>query len=266
MRLFLNLVILITILGVSSCVSQKQMEENVAKIIKNNPKILTDAIKAKPVEFMEALQAAAKDARGAMAKKKQDEEQKKLAESFDKPLVAKIRSDESIRGTKGAPLTLIEYSDFQCPFCSRAYTNTVKPILEKYKGKIQFVYKHLPLSFHDKAMIASQYYEAIRLQSAKKAFAFHDSLYNNQSKLQKGEKFLKSIAKKAGANMRRLAKDLNSSAVMNRIKEDQAEAQKFGMQGTPGFLLNGVPVRGAYPVSYFEGIIEKLKAKGKVNL
>ena len=66
--------------------------------------------------------------------------------------------------------------------------------------------------------------------------------------------------------MNKLAKDIKSDEVMNRIKQDQAEAAKFGFQGTPGFLLNGVPVKGAYPVSHFEGIVQELKKRGKVNL
>ena len=59
---------------------------------------------------------------------------------------------------------------------------------------------------------------------------------------------------------------MKSDAVINRIKQDQAEAAKFGFQGTPGFLLNGVPVKGAYPVTHFEGIVEELKKRGKIKM
>src|SRR5690606_24383889 len=130
-------------------------------------------------------------------------------------------------------IQIVEYSDFECPYCSRGY-QTVKQLLKDYEGKIEFVYKHLPLSFHPQAMIASQYYEAIRLQSEDKAIKFHDEIFENQTKLRQGETFLKSIAKKVGANMTKLAKDINSDEVKNRIKEDEAEAAKFGFQGTPG--------------------------------
>lgn len=249
----------------TGCVSEGQLKEKMEKIIKENPKMLTDAIKASPVEFMEALQEAAKSAREDMAKKREGDEKKRFDESFQKPLEPVIRADESIRGTKGAPLILVEYSDFQCPFCTRGF-ETVRKLLDTYKGKIQFVYKHLPLSFHDKAMISAQYYEAIRLQDEKKAFDFHDELFANQAKLSKGQPFLDSIAKKLGVDMKKLSADINSSAVTERIKQDQEEAAKFGMQGTPGFLLNGIPVRGAYPPEHFEEIVNKLKELGKVNI
>ena len=169
-----------------------------------------------------------KSAQKELAKRKEADEQKKLEETFENPLVPEIRKDESIRGTKGAPITLVEYSDFECPFCTRGF-NTVRALLKKYDGKIQFIYKHLPLSFHANAVPAAQYYEAIRLQDEKKAFDFHDAIFDNQRKLKAGESFLKATAKKAGANMARLAKDINSKKVMDRIDQDQKEAAKFGM-------------------------------------
>jgi protein-disulfide isomerase len=256
---------LVSMAFLSSCTSDGKMKEQMAKLLKDDPKILAEAIEKHPVEILEALQKAAKTAQEEMGKRREDEEKKKLEESFDKPLMAKIRADESIRGPKEAPITLVEYSDFECPFCSRGY-DTVVNLLKKYEGKIRFVYKHLPLSFHDKAMISAQYYEAIRLQDEKKAFAFHDEIFKNQKKLQNGKAFLDATAKQVGANMAKLAKDLNSDAVKNRIAEDMKEAEGFGMQGTPGFLLNGIPVRGAYPAEYFTSLVDELQKKGKLKL
>ncbi len=256
-----NFKVFVNVLAVAflvfGCISEKKLAEQMKKAMKENPDILIEAIKSHPVEFIETLQQVAQDARGAMAKKREAEETKKFDQAFKNPLKPMIRSDETIRGAKGAPLTLVEYSDFECPFCARGF-ETVRNLLKKYEGKIQFIYKHLPLSFHRNAMMASQYYEAIRLQSEKKAFQFHDELYANQGKLKKGEKYLKSVAKKLGVKMKKLRKDLNSKKVIERIKEDQKEAAKFGMSGTPGFLLNGIPVKGAYPLSHFEMIIKKL--------
>jgi protein-disulfide isomerase len=138
--------------------------------------------------------------------------------------------------------------------------------LKKYEGKIQFVYKHLPLSFHRNAKIASQYYEAIRLESPEKAFKFHDYIFENQKKLAMGEKFLKKAAKSVGADMKNIEKNKNSESVLKRIDQDMKEAAKFGMQGTPGFILNGIPVKGAYPPEHFDKIVDKLKEKGMVKL
>ena len=248
---------------VTSCnqVNEKQLGE----VLKKNPKLITDVIKENPLEFIEALNQAVKDSQGAQRKKQQEAEKKKLEDSFNNPIKIAIRDNEVIRGTKGAPITLFEYSDFECPFCQRGY-QTVNALLKKYEGKIQFIYKHLPLSFHPNAMPAAQYYEAIRLQSTEKAGKFHDEIFDNFSKVKKGEVFFKSIAKKLKVDMKKLAKDLNSKEVKERIQQDLAEAKEHGFQGTPGFLINGIPVKGAYPVDHFEGIINELVKRGKLKL
>lgn len=259
------LIVFVSTLLLASCTSDEKLKQQMSKILKEDPKILTEAIEKHPAEFITALQNAAKNAQEDMAKKREEEEKKKLEESFDKPLVAEIRKDESIRGPKDAPITLVEYSDFECPFCSRGF-ETVMQLMNKYPGKIRFIYKHLPLSFHEQAMISAQYYEAIRLQDEKKAFAFHDEIFKNQSKLKMGTAFLDATAKKVGADLAKVKKDIESPAVKNRIEADIKEAGGFGMQGTPGFLLNGVPVRGAYPAEYFESLIAELQKRGKIKL
>ena len=258
----LKLILMLVGLGVlTACTNEKQLTE----MLKKNPEILTDAIKANPGKFIDALNDAVKMAQKDQAERREEEEKKKLEEAYNNPLEAQIRSDELIRGNKDGAITLIEYSDFECPFCRRGY-NTVLSLLKKYEGKIRFVYKHLPLSFHPNAMPASKYYEAIRMQSEDKAIKFHDALYDGQSKLKQGEKFLKSVAKEIGVDMKKLAKDLDSDAVQNRIDEDMKEAANFGFQGTPGFLLNGIPVKGAFPESHFADIIQELVKRGKLSL
>lgn len=256
-----HLLLPILLLALTACTSKDELK----KLMKENPDIITEAIEANPDKFIDALNNAVKKSQESMAKKREQDESKALEESFNNPLTPNIRADDVIRGDKDAPLTLVEYSDFECPFCARGF-NTVMELLEKYKGKIRFVYKHLPLSFHPQAMISAQYYEAIRLQDPAKATQFHDRLYKDQRKLQGGENYLKSVAKDLKVDMTKLAKDVNSEAVKKRIEEDMAEAAKYGFQGTPGFLMNGIPVRGAYPTSHFVELVDKLKAKGKVSL
>ncbi len=267
MKKLLGLALVSTLLV--SCVSDKQISEAVKKALKEDKTLLADAIKANPAEVMGAIQEAATNAREVMAKKREEEEQKKLVEFVDKPLKPTITDADAVRGTKNAPIVLVEYSDFQCPYCTRGFEVVVKGLLEKYKGKVSFIYKHLPLSFHAEAKIASQYYEGLRIQKPQLAFDFHDALFTQeaQGKLKTGkEGYLKKLAKSLGADMKKLAKDVNSKAVLDKIAADEAEARKFGIQGTPGFVINGVPVKGAYPLEHFEKIIAMLKEKGKLKI
>ena len=245
----------------AGCVGKKNLADEMKAAIKKDPSIITDAFVEHPEEMYKAVSGLS-DVRKKMRQRQEEEAQAKEFENPKKPV---IRPDETIRGTKGAPLVLVEYSDFECGYCSRSLP-TVQALLKKYEGKIQFIYKHLPLNFHTNAMLASQYYEAVRLQDEQKAFKFHDEIFKKQRKLKKGEGFLKSLAKKLNVNMSRLAKDVKSSKVKKRIEQDMEEAAKMGFQGTPGFLLNGVSIRGAYPIEHFEKIVTKLAEMGKISL
>ncbi len=249
----------------ASCTTETQFRNQVAKAIANDPSIIAQAIEKNPVQILTALQNASKNAQEALAKEKEAQDRKALEETFEKPLITAIRSDESILGPKDAPITLVEYSDFECPFCARGFS-TVKELMTKYKGKIRFVYKHLPLSFHPQALISAKYYEAIRLQDEKKAFAFHDEIYKNQKKLAGGVTFLDATAKSIGADLSRLKKDVESPAIAKRIDDDIREAASLGIEGTPGFVINGVPVRGAYPADHFVGIVDELQKRGKLKI
>ena len=224
------------------------------------------AIRDNPVEVMTALQEGAAAAREQMAERREEETRREFDGYFENPLEPELGPDRAARGPSDAPLTLVEYSDFECPFCKRGL-DTVNELREKYGDKLRFVYKHLPLDFHDNAMIAAQYFEAIALQDGAKAYRFHDLLFAEQARLRRGEPFLKEIAGKAGADMKKLAADLNSEAVLGRIERDKEEAARFGIRGTPGFLLNGVLVKGAYPADYLDSrIVARLVSEGKVSL
>ncbi len=249
----------------TGCMSDGQFKDKLAKVLAENPEVLTQAIEKNPDQFVTTLQKAIKDAQASMAQRREEEERKQFEEFFENPLKPETGDQFASRGPADAPIVLIEYSDFECPFCKRGY-DTVNELMSRYEGKIHFIYKHLPLSFHPQAMPAAQYFEALKLQSDKLAFAFHDKIFDNQGALKNGEKFLKKIAKEVGADMGKLEKDIKSEKVQARIQADLKEAEKFGIQGTPGFVINGVPVKGAYPVDEFERIIEELKKRGKLNI
>jgi protein-disulfide isomerase len=256
---------LLMIFALAGCMSDAQFKEKLGKVIEQNPEIVLKVFEKKPVETVQAFQKAVTEARGELAKKAEQDEKSQMAGMYDKPLAPSITAADAVRGSRSAPIVLVEYSDFQCPFCTRGY-NTVTELVKKYGDKIQFVYKHLPLSFHDKAMLAAQYFEAIKLQNNDKAFQFHDALFKDQQKVANGDPFFKSMAKQVGADMARLAKDLNSDAVKTKIQNDMQEAAKFEIQGTPGFVINGIPLKGAYPADQFVTIIEELVKRGKLKL
>lgn len=250
---------------ITSCSTNKLDEKSLTEALEKNPDILFKVIENNPGKFMASIQKAVKAEQQQTAKMRAQAEEESLMSAIENPLKPLIAKNQLIRGPKDAPITIVEYSDFECPYCSRS-KGTIESLLAKYPGKIRVVYKHLPLSFHPAAMISAKYYEAISLQSSQKAFEFHDKVFKNQSGLKNGEPYLTGIAEELKVDMVKLQKDLHSRLVKDKIQKDIAEAKKFNIQGTPGFLINGVPVKGAYPVEHFEKIISKLKDKGKLVL
>lgn len=261
----MKLITILSMIALVGCTNKALLKENIKEVLKANPEIIVETMEENPVEFMEALQKIAKESQSALAKKRENDEKKQMEKLYDNPLKPAIRKDEAIRGDKNAPITLVEYSDFECPYCSRGY-KTVNDLIKKYGSKIRFIYKHLPLDFHAQAKISALYFEAIRLQNEEKAFKFHDKIFESQKKLSLGEPFLKRIAKDLNVNMKKLAKDIKRKDLSARIDQDIAEANKFGIRGTPGFVINGIPVKGAYPASHFEDIVAELKKRGKLKL
>ena len=252
---------LLLIVLLAGCVSNDRIKQALI----DDPTIITEAIKKHPTEFFSAVQEASQIAQRDMLEKQRKKEEDEFNAAFDKPFNPKL-DGEVFQGAADAPIVIVMYSDFQCPFCVRGH-KTVEELMKNYNGKIKFYYKHKPMDFHDMAKISAQYYEAIRLQDPKKAFKFMNEVYGNQSKLNKDkEAFLKATAKKVGADLKKVAAKLNSSEVENKIKQDEAESSSFGIEGTPGFLLNGIPIRGAYPLSHFQKVIDELKNRGKLSL
>jgi protein-disulfide isomerase len=233
------------------------------KTLEANPEIVLNMIEKHPEKFMEVVQKAARAAESKSAESQQAEEKARIDREMQNPLKPELADDRAAKGPKDAPITIVAYSDFQCPYCSRGFT-TMEQVLKAYDGKVRFIYKHLPLEFHPLAMPAAKRFEAIALQSPEKAYAFHDEVFKNQQKLgSEGEKFLDAAAKKIGANVAKMKTDMESDKVQEHIKADMAEAQKFEISGTPGYVVSGVSVRGAYPFETFKQIIDKKLASSK---
>jgi protein-disulfide isomerase len=151
-----------------------------------------------------------------------------------------IRQDDPIRGGRNAKVTVVEFSDFQCPFCSRAEP-VVKEVEKEFGGDVRVVWKHLPLSFHPNAMPAAIASEAARQQG--KFWEMHDKLFAEQKAL--SEVTCVRYAKDLGLDAARFERSLRDPATRARVEADAKLAADAGVTGTPTFLVNGEPVLGA---------------------
>lgn len=246
-----RIIFLLVTFVLAGCINK----ESLRKTLDENPDLIYGVIEKHPKEFIEAVNKAAMSARAEQQKSAEAEQAKQMEDEFKNPKNPVVDLDHrTFEGPKEAPVTIVEYSDFQCPFCARGYY-TMNEILKANPKTVKLIYKHLIIK--PMGEITARYYESIGLQNREKAKKFHDSVFEHQAKLHDGESFLQKTAKTLGVNMAQLKKDLHSEAVTKIINEDKAEGQKFGFTGTPGFLVNGVALRGAYPQAEFQKVIDR---------
>ena len=162
------------------------------------------------------------------------------------------------KGPETAPVTLVEFSEFQCPYCAR-FAPTLKRLEETYKENIRIVWKHLPLPIHKDAVGAAVAAEVAGKQG--RFWEFHDRLFDDQKKL--GPDDLKQHARDLGLDMDRFDADRANGEHQKRVDADVAEAKALGILGTPGIFINGRFVQGAQPYEVFANIIdEELSKRG----
>jgi len=146
-----------------------------------------------------------------------------------------------VKGPKGAPVTIVEYSDFQCPFCSRA-VEVIKQLEGSYKDKFRIAYKHQPLQqLHPNAQLAAE--AAVAAQEQGKFWEYHDKLFANQRALDRDS--LEKYAQEVGLDMNRFKAALDSHKFKDAVANDSAEGFKVGADATPTFFVNGRMVQGA---------------------
>ena len=155
------------------------------------------------------------------------------------------------KGPESAKVTIVEFSDFECPFCSRA-TETVKQVVASYGNKVRLVFRHYPLPFHKSAQKAA---EAGACAADQDAFwKLHDAMFANQDNLSVDG--LKKMAADAGLDGAKFDTCLDSGAKAELVKKDMEDGKKAGVSGTPAFFINGHKLSGAQPPEAFKDIID----------
>ena len=165
-----------------------------------------------------------------------------------------------ITGGEKASVTVVEFSDFQCPFCSRG-ADTVTEIKKKYGNKVKIAFKHFPLPMHREARPASEASMCINEQSADKFWKYHDLVFKNQDKLDPAS--LEKYAKDVGANVEKFKECFAAGKYKDAVQKDLDYGEKIGVKSTPTFFVNGQLVAGALPIDAFSEIIDEAIADSK---
>ncbi len=159
-----------------------------------------------------------------------------------------------VRGPQDAPITIVEFADFQCPYCARA-EETLQQVVAAYPGKVRFVWRDLPLPFHDQAEAAAWAARAARAQG--KFWAMHDRLYNLQEGETLGRSTFDKFAAELGLDAKRFGAALDKQADKLAIRAEAETASRAGITGTPTFFVNGKEIVGAQPFESFQAIIDE---------
>jgi len=222
-------------LGLSACVSRSDVEE----LKKNQQNILAKL--------------------DAMGKMPSAQPQRPQGPDPAKVYAAPV-ADSPAKGPKDAWVTIIEWSDFQCPFCSRV-VDTLAQIEKTYGNDVRIVFKTNPLPFHNRAMQAANSAKCANDQG--KFWPMHDLLFKNQQKLEDAD--LEQYAKDAGVNVSRWKQCYADKKFENVIKDEQNVGMTLGARGTPAFFVNGRFLSGAQPFPAFQALIDEELKKAKAS-
>lgn len=187
-------------------------------------------------------------------------------DSQDNPVVPanklpQITGDDHIRGNFEAPVTLIEFSDFECPYCARFHV-TLKDLLAEYGGRVRLVFKHYPLPFHKNAQKAAEASECAGEQS--KFWEMHDLIFEAQANQTMSVEKWQEEAEKLGLNTTQFKECLDSGKYVDKIKADTILGNSLGVKGTPATFVGDELIGGAVPYESLKAIVEsKLKEIGK---
>ena len=176
-------------------------------------------------------------------------------------------ADDPVRGSKTAPITIIEFTDFQCPYC-KSSQKTLQQVESTYGDKVKIVERQYPLPFHNRAKPAAE--AALCAKEQGKFWEMHDKLFPSQSM---EDADIKRFAKEVGLNEKKFeacttpnpkgeGSTLNDK-IKARIEKDIADGQRYGVRGTPHFFINGRPLNGAQPFEAFKSAIDEELAKVK---
>jgi protein-disulfide isomerase len=170
---------------------------------------------------------------------------------LDPPRAVVSEANSPARGPSGAPIELIEFSDFQCPFCQRA-NPTVQQVLSTYGDRIRFVYRNYPLPSHPNARPAAE--AAACAADQNKFWPYHDRLFANPSKLSTGD--LKQHAADLGLDAGQFNTCVDTHKFKARVDADIEAGEQAGVNGTPAFFINGRMLSGAQPFDVFKRLID----------
>jgi protein-disulfide isomerase len=238
--LFLMIFSVVSAHGGEITINEEQLRNIIQQVIKDNPKLIYDTVNQ------------------YVREQRTQQQKQQLENSFKNRVKDVIEAHNPTKGPADAAVTIIEYTDFECPYCAKG-AETMKQLTELYPDKIRVVFKNLPLKMHNQALPAAK--AALAAQNQGKFWEYHDLLFQNSDELQ--EETLVKLAKDLQLDMAKFNADRQSETIAQFVAKDMEQAEQHKLTGTPAFIANGVVIRGAKPVDSFVQVIERLLEEQK---
>lgn len=196
-------------------------------------------------------------------------QQDAVAANQPKTIEGDFTDDDAVEGNKNAKVTIVEFSDFQCPYCGKFFSQAYKDIKKDYidTGKVKLIFRDLPLTdLHPGAFPAALAAECAREQGGDSMyFKMHDKLFTDQATIfadtTKIDATLKQIAGQLGLSSKKFASCYDSQKYKTEVEKDMSDAASVGIRGTPAFIINGQYISGARAYSVFKTTIDQALAK-----
>ncbi len=233
--------------------SRAELKDMLRQVFRENPELVLDVLREHSIAVLEIAQKGSQERQyKAMRAQWQEDLKNPKQVSHDRPIL----------GNPKAPVTIVAYSDYTCPYCASA-SDTIKQVMAARKNTVRFIFKNYPLKSHPLARLAAEYAVAAFVLDESKGWAYHDALFAGQDRLLKeGEGFLRAEALALGFNLQKLSAEIKSRKVKTVIDEDIAEGQALGVPGTPYHLVNNLTVRGGVPLpAFLEAVDTALAAR-----
>lgn len=250
--------LLLVVFAFSGCANKKVMKDQIVEVLRENPQIVLEAMRENSIDVLAIVE------HGIDAREKAKREARFEAEIAN-PYKPVFLPGRAVLGNQDAPVTIVEYTDFLCPYCSKG-AKVVRKLVKEHPAKYKLLFKHLPL--HEQSRELAAVFEALTMIDTQMAYKFHDLAFENQKALYNDKEgiLLKKILDQLGVDFAALQKKLESPEVRERLLSDEREAREFGLDATPTFLINGVSIRGYMPEQRFEEMVDLILVKSSESV
>lgn len=232
-------------------ISDSQLEMELQKLLQSRPDIILEVLRRNSEAVLDIAQQGSNLRRRHNMEAQWQEDMKKEKN---------VRIDNRpVLGKPDARVKIVAFSDFTCHFCEQASKN-VNTLRKEFGDDVALVFKHLPLDEKGPGGLASAYFVAIGMQNEQKAWEFYQTMYDNrETLLAEGEPFIKRVVQNLGLDVKKIQREASSKKVKEILAQDEEDAKKLGVEGTPYFLVNNLVVRGAVPLDLFRAAVEMAK-------